>query len=52
MDKDKVIKIILTVVSLLILVGSFIGIYYMYENTYGKKDDKPTITITVTKGTE
>lgn len=54
MDKKKnnIIKIILTIVSFLVLIGSCIGIYYMYESTYGQEKEQPQVTITKTKSTE
>ena len=50
--KDKVNKIIFTIVSFLIIVGSIVGIYFMYQATYGKRLPKQEITITSYKGAE
>lgn len=51
MNKDKIFKIIFTVISLIVIVGSFVGLYFLYENTYGK-DDKQPPKVTITRGTE
>ena len=38
MEKNKVSKIILTVISFAVLVLSIVGIYFMYNATYGKSE--------------
>lgn len=38
MDKNKVYKIVLTVISFIVLVLSIVGIYFMFEATYSKNN--------------
>ena len=52
MDKDKIYKIIYTIVSLIVIVGGIVGIYFMYQSTYGQRDHSQPITVTKYKGTE
>lgn len=53
MDKNKIYKIIFTIISFIVLVGSIVWLFYLYDNTYGQRDDnEPKVTLTKTTSTE
>lgn len=53
MDKNKIYKIVFTIISFIVLVGSIVGLFYLYDNTYGQEDDnEPKVTLTKTTSTE
>ena len=53
MNKNKVFKIIFTIISFIVLVGSIVGLFYLYDKTYGQEDDnEPKVTLTKTTSAE